>query len=225
MLIVMPMPLIALAGSVMCAIMRLLTLWDCNHSSLEGTKISTLTGMDKNGSGALDVPNSTTLHASTSPICCVFPTPTTVHSILVKRTEIEGNFDFKRLSGTAGIRSSKRLMFKRLISLKMAKKKNTEKKRRTAKDGRAIAPRDPNSAHKGETLQNWTEKDMQKAFQLKRENPKLSHWKIHKMTGIPYTTVNERLKGRRGTGEGKCAGGKRIPRAMTRGKGKIFSSG
>ena len=48
------------------------------------------------GPGALDVPNSTTLHASTSPIYCVFPTPTTVHSILVKRTEIEGNLDFKR---------------------------------------------------------------------------------------------------------------------------------
>ena len=72
----------------------------------------------------------------------------------------------------------------------MAKNKTMEKKWHTAKDGRAIAPRHPNSAHKDKELQKWTEKDMQKAFQLKRDSPKLSHWKIHRMTGIPYTTVN-----------------------------------
>ena len=60
---------------------------------------------------------------------------------------------------------------------------------------------------------------------MKGHNPKMSYWKIHKITSIPYTTLNEQLRGRRGTGEGKCAGSKQVPRAMTTGKGKIFPCG
>ena len=44
-------------------------------------------------------------------------------------------------------------------------------------------------------------------------------YKISKDTGIPYTTLNERLSGRRGGGRrGKIAGGKRTPKVLKPGK-------
>ena len=50
---------------------------------------------------------------------------------------------------------------------------------------------------------------------------KLSMNKISKMTGIPYTTLNERLIGRRGGGcRGKITGGKRTARVLKVGKFK-----
>ena len=45
--------------------------------------------------------------------------------------------------------------------------------------------------------------------------------KISKMTGIPYTTLNERLTGRRGGGcRGKIAGGKQTAKVLKAGKFK-----
>ena len=56
---------------------------------------------------------------------------------------------------------------------------------------------------------------LEEAFNLWQKNKelppkeKLSMNKISKMTGIPYTTLNERLTGRHGGGRrGKIAGGK-----------------
>ena len=50
---------------------------------------------------------------------------------------------------------------------------------------------------------------------------KLSMNKISKMTGIPYTTLNERLTGRHGGGRrGKIAGGKWTAKVLKAGKFK-----
>ena len=65
---------------------------------------------------------------------------------------------------------------------------------------------------------------MQRAFDLlasnkgKPKNEQLTYKDIATIVQIPYTTVCERLSGRRGHGTGKCAGGKRQPRVLTEGK-------
>ena len=68
---------------------------------------------------------------------------------------------------------------------------------------------------------------LEEAFNLWEKNKelppkeKLSMNKISKMTGIPYTTLNERLTGRHGGGHrGKIAGGKRTAKVLKAGKFK-----
>ena len=64
---------------------------------------------------------------------------------------------------------------------------------------------------------------MAEAFKLHEDNPRMSYLEIQRRTTvkgvkIPYTTLNDRLAGRRGHGKGHCTGGKRIPRVLTPGK-------
>ena len=101
------------------------------------------------------------------------------------------------------------------FSFLVARQKTTLKKIRRAKDGRVIAPHKKASAGEGSKEQLWKVEKLEEAFNLWEKNkdlpPKerLSINKISKMTGIPYTTLNERLTGRRGGGRrGKIAGGK-----------------
>ena len=68
---------------------------------------------------------------------------------------------------------------------------------------------------------------LEEAFNLwekKKDLPpkeKLSMNKISKMTGIPYTTLNERLTGRHGLGRRcKIVGGKRTAKVLKAGKFK-----
>ena len=81
------------------------------------------------------------------------------------------------------------------------------------------------SAGEGIKEQKWSVADMDEVFDLWEANKnkppkeKLSKLAISKQTGIPYTTVCERLSGRRGGGKrGKIAGGKRQPKVLTAGK-------
>ena len=118
-------------------------------------------------------------------------------------------------------------MFKRVVTKRVpfqmpkTKQKTTPRRARRGKDGRQISPRHPNSAHYKKKNQKWLPAQLAQAFQLKRDNPWMTYAEISRRTDVPYTTVCERLSGRRGTGEGHCAGGKRTPRVLSRGNFKF----
>ena len=78
-----------------------------------------------------------------------------------------------------------------------------------------LSPHKKASAGEGSKEQLWKVEKLEEAFDLWEKNKQLPHKerlsmnKISKMTGIPYTTLNERLSGRHGGGwRGKIAGGK-----------------
>ena len=76
------------------------------------------------------------------------------------------------------------------------------------KDGRIITPRKKASAGEGFKKQLWSVTDLDLVFDLWEANKnkppkeKLSKLTISKQTGIPYTTVCDRLSGH-------CGGGRR----------------
>ena len=97
----------------------------------------------------------------------------------------------------------------------VVKQKTTLKKIKCGKDDRRIAPRKKASAGAGFKEQLWDVKDLDLAFDFweankdKHPKEKLSKLAISKQTGIPYTTVCERLSGHHGGDKrGKIAGGK-----------------
>ena len=91
----------------------------------------------------------------------------------------------------------------------------------------SLPPRKKASAGEGSKEQQWKVEKLEEAFNLWEKNKelppkeKLSMNKISKMTGIPYTTLNERLTGRRGGGRrGKITGGKWTTKVLKAGKFK-----
>ena len=114
-----------------------------------------------------------------------------------------------------------------IFSFTVVTQKMTRKKVRRAKDGRVIAPRKTASAGRNQKEQLWKVEDLDRAFDLWERNkdlPPKERWsknKISKKTGIPYTTICERLSGRCGAGKrGKIAGGKRTAKVLKAGKFK-----
>ena len=73
----------------------------------------------------------------------------------------------------------------------------------------------PNSAHKNEQLQKWTEDDMITACEMYQEG-KLSQREISRCTGIHVATLNKRFHGLE-KGTGHRLGGKRAPKVLTEG--------
>ena len=121
----------------------------------------------------------------------------------------------------------KRVIKRVTFSFLVARQKTTVKKIRRVKNGRVITPRKKASAGEGSKEQLWKVEKLEEAFNLWEKNKelppkeKLSMNKISKMTGIPYTTLNERLTGRCGGGcRGKIAGGKRTAKVLKAGKFK-----
>ena len=107
----------------------------------------------------------------------------------------------------------------------VAKQKTTPKKVKHGKDGGQIAPRKKTSAGEGFKEQLWSVADLDLVFDLWEANKnkppkeKLSKLAISKQTGIPYTTVCERLSGCHGGGRrGKIAGGKGQSKVLDEGK-------
>ena len=107
----------------------------------------------------------------------------------------------------------------------VAKQKMTPKKVKRGKDGRRIAPRKKASSGAGVKEQLWSVADLDLAFDLWEANKnkppkeKLSKIAISKQTGIPYTTVCERLSGYHGDGKrGKIAGGRHQSKVLDEGK-------
>ena len=110
----------------------------------------------------------------------------------------------------------KRLVKQVIFPFTVVKQKTTPHKIKRGKDSRRIAPRKKTSAGEGFKEQLCSVADLDLAFDLWEANKnkppkeKLSKLAISKQTGIPYTTVCERLSGHRGGGRrGKIAGGKR----------------
>ena len=102
-----------------------------------------------------------------------------------------------------------------IFSFTVAKQKMTPHKFKRDKDSRQIAPRKKASAGEGFKEQLWSVADLDLAFDLWEANKnkppkeKLSKLAISKKTGIPHTTVCERLSGQHGgCKRGKIAGGK-----------------
>ena len=113
------------------------------------------------------------------------------------------------------------------FSILVARQKTTVKKIRRAKDGRVTVPHKKASAGEGSKEEQWKVEKLEEAFNLWEKNKelppkeKLSMNKISKMTGIPYTTLNERLTDRRGGGHrGKITGGKWTAKVLKAGKFK-----
>ena len=83
------------------------------------------------------------------------------------------------------------------------------------------------SSGKHKKEQKWSEEDINTCFDLWEANPtrkpeeRLSKCQISLQTGVPYTTVCERLSGRCDGGKkGKIAGGKRQGKVLDAGKSK-----
>ena len=78
-------------------------------------------------------------------------------------------------------------------------KPRPQKEERRGKDGRKIGPRRAASFGKNQKEQNWSEQDMDRAFNMWENNPNLppqerkSKRQISLEIGIPYTTLCERL--------------------------------
>ena len=100
----------------------------------------------------------------------------------------------------------------------------TPNKIKCGKDSRQIAPRKKASAGEGFKDQLWSVANLDLAFDLWEANKnkppkKLSKLAISKQTGIPYTTVCERLSGHCGGGKrGKIAGAKCQSKVLDEGK-------
>ena len=156
----------------------------------------------------------------------------------IKSNQLGGPFCAPLMSAGSGEKSKrvtpiklttqfKRVIFKWVIvPIPVAKQKETKKKLpHRGKDGRHIGPRRAASSGKGKKEQTWTEADIEEAFDLWEANPskkpeeQLFKRQISQKTGVPYTTVCERLSGRRGGGKrGKIAGGKRTGKVLDKGK-------
>ena len=111
----------------------------------------------------------------------------------------------------------------------VAKQKMTPHKIKCGKDSRCIAPRKKASAGEGFKEQLWSVANMDLAFDLWEANKnkppkeKLSKLAICKQTGIPYTTVCERLSGHRGGGKrGKIAGGRCQSKVLDEGEQAVI---
>ena len=114
-----------------------------------------------------------------------------------------------------------------IFSFTVARQKTTKKKVRRVKDGRVIAPRKTASAGRNQKDQLWKVENLDGAFDLLERNkdlPPKERWsknKNSKETGIPYTTICERLSGRHGAGKrGKISGEKCAAKVLKAGKFK-----
>ena len=126
----------------------------------------------------------------------------------------------------------KRVMFKWIIITVLVANRKKGKPHPTRpewrdKDGRRIGVRKAASSGLGKKEQKWTEEQINQCFVLWEQNndlpleQKRSKRQISIECGVPYTTVCERLSGRRGGGKkGKIAGGKQQGKVLDTGKSK-----
>ena len=207
------------SGSVLFAPLRHLTRWG-SKCSISGMDLCTqMVSIKKSGCAATNAKTLTTWNVSH------LKRKKTLDSLSCAGLMSVGDrFNHKRVTGDLGL-DLKRVIKRVTFSFLVARQKTTKKKIRRGKDGRIIPERKKASAGYKIKEQQWKTEDLDKAFDLWEKNktlpPKerLSMNQISKDTGIPYTTLNERLSGRRGGGRrGKIAGGKRTPKVLKPGK-------
>ena len=190
-------------GSVSFVLLRHQTRW--------GLKCSTL------------VMGSSTLMVSTKRSGCVAINAKrlSICAVLLKRKKKISNSHSCAGSMSVGSRRNVKQVIKRVIfSFLVARQKTTQKKVCHGKDGRIIAPRKPASAGYKVKEQKWpaSDFDLWEANKTKPKDQQMSKFAISKEVKIPYTTICERLSGRRGGGKrGKITGGKRTPRVLNKG--------
>ena len=197
-----------LSGSALFVLLRHLTKWASKCSILVTVMCTKMALTKKSGCAAINA-----------------KIPTTWNVLHLKRKK-RSNSPSSVLSMSVGSRRNVKRVVKRVFfSFLVARQKNTKKKLRRGKDGRIIAPRKPASAGFKVKEQKWDAKELDRAFDLWEANktkPKaeqMSKLAISKEVNIPYTTICERLSGRRGGGKrGKIAGGKRTPQVLDEGK-------
>ena len=202
-------------GSVSFVLLRHQTRW--------GLKCSTL------------VMGSSTLMVSTKRSGCVAINAKrlTTWSVLLQKKKKTSSSPFIAPLMSVGSREQvkrvtpglKRVVKRVIFPFTVAKQKTTPHKIKHGKDGRRIAPRKKASAGEGSKEQLWSVAKLDLAFDLWEANKdkppkeKLSKLAISKKTGIPYTTLCERLSGCRGGGKrGKIAGGKCHTKVLDKGK-------
>ena len=124
----------------------------------------------------------------------------TTWSVLLQKKKKASSFPFIAPLMSVGSRGQVKWVVKRVIfPFTVVKQKTTPNKVKCGKDGRRIAPRKKASSGAGFKEQLWSVADLDLAFDLWEANKnkppkeKLSKLAISKQTGIPYTTVYERL--------------------------------
>ena len=206
-----------MAGNVSFVPLRQRTKLGLNCSILVMALCTSMVLMDRSGYAAINARIDTML----------------LVSALIKKNQPNGPFsalfwntNSKQVEVGLPKSGVKRVIFKQVtISVAVVRQKVGKpcppKEVRCGKDGRIIGVRQKASSGKGKKEQMWQKKDMDRAFNLWKENEakpaknKLSKRQIAKECGIPYTTFCERVSGRRGGGKrGKIAGGKRDPKIL-----------
>ena len=208
-----------MVGNASYALLKQRTKWGLNCSILLMALCTLMVLMDQSGYAAINVGKDT--------ICLVS----------VQISQNQQNCPFSVPFWNANSRrvtkpKVKWVMFKRvIITVLVAKQKQGKpcpiRPECRGKDGRRIGVRKAASSGLGKKEQKWTEEAINQCFVLWEQNndlppeQKRSKRKISIECGVPYTTVCERLSGRRGGGQkGKIAGGKQQGKVLDTGKSK-----
>ena len=196
-----------MAGNASHALLKQRTKWGLNCSILLMALCTLMVLMDQSGYAAINVGKHT--------ICLV--------SAQINQNQQNCPFSVPFCNANSRRVTElkvKRVMFKRVIVTVLVAKQKKGKPHPTkpewrGKDGRRIGVRKTASSGLGKKEQKWTEEQMNQCFVLWEQNndlppeQKRSKRQISIECGVPYTTVCERLSGRRGGGwKGKIAGGK-----------------
>ena len=196
------------SGSALFVLLRHLTRWASKCSILGMELCTQMVSIKKSGCAATNAKILTTWNV-----------------LHLKRKKTSNSPSSVCLMSVGSRRNVKRVIKRVIFSFSVARQKTTQKKLRCGKDGRKIAPRKPASSGYKVKEQKWPASELDRAFDLweanknKLKDQQMSKLAIAKEVKIPYTTICERLSGRRGGGKrGKIAGGKRTPRVLAEGK-------
>ena len=202
-------------GSVSFVLLRHQTRWGLKCSTLVMGSSTLMVSTKRSGCVAINAKRLTTWS-----VLLQKKKKTSSSPFIAPLMSVESREQVKRVN--PGL---KRVVKRVIFPFTVAKRKTTPHKIKRGKPGRRIAPRKKASAGEGSKEQLWSVAKMDLAFDLwaankdKPPKEKLSKFAISKETGIPYTTLCERLAGCRGGGRrGKIAGGKRQSKVLDEGK-------
>ena len=117
------------------------------------------------------------------------------------------------------------IFFSSEMASKSFRRKDDMARRAAKRRGQTEEEKRDAMSHKGQRNQKWKAEQMDEAQKLLKQNDdlpdnkKLSYRAIARQTGVPVTTIIERLSGRR-KGRGHIAGGARKARVLSDGKFK-----
>ena len=202
-------------GTVSFVLLRHQTRWGLKYSTLAMGSSTLMVSTKRSGCVAINAKRLTTWS-----VLLQKKKKTSSSPFIAPLMSVGNREQVKRV--TPGL---KRVVKRVIFPFTVAKQKTTPHKIKCDKDGRWIAPRKKASTGEGSKEQLWSVAKLDLAFDLWEANKdkppkeKLSKLAISKQTGIPYTTLCERLSGCRGGGKrGKIAGGKCQSKVLDEGK-------